>query len=84
MINPKSLRPRYTAIKMSKFRDNSKGSRRKATCYVKENPHKTIIIFLKRNIAGNYNGMEYTNFKKNKYFQPIILYPARLPLRIGR
>ena len=34
MINPKSLRSRHTAIKMSKFRDNSKGSRRKVTCYV--------------------------------------------------
>lgn len=52
-ISPKISIPRH--IKLSKVKDKGKNltcSKRQITCYAQENPHKEIMIFFSRNLAG--------------------------------
>ena len=48
-----------------------------------KNVHKAISWFLCRKLAGKKGGHAVCKVLKGKNLQPRILYPARLPFRIG-
>ena len=62
---------RHIIIKMSKVKDNGeniKNSKRKTTCYIQGNPHKTTSRFFSINFAGQKRVEQYFQSAEQKKY----------------
>lgn len=79
-----SKRPSHLIIKLSEVKDKEKRLKETRKTYIWGSPHKVISGSFRTNFA-DHKGIAhvYSKCRKKKKIPQRILYPAKLPFRIG-
>ena len=81
---PNKLDPRKYIITLLKIKDKERilKAKRKGDNYLQRSSHKTVSLFLKRNLTGKKGLERIFKVRKCKDLYPRVLYPAKLSLRM--